>query len=66
MSKANELLDNCTTDLTRLAKLKLSLKEKLSELNQLDDELFDLVDKETRDEGIEQADAFKQGLYGAI
>ena len=43
LSKANKLLDNCTTDLTHLAKLNLSLQENLSVLKQLDDEILDLV-----------------------
>ena len=66
LSKANKLLANCTTYLTHLAKLKLSLEENLSVLKQLDDEILDLVGKGTRADEIEQVDAFKKDLYGVI
>ena len=57
----------CTTelDVNLLLQLKLSLEEKLSTLKQLDGEILDLVEDDTVEDEIEQADAYKERVYAA-
>ena len=71
VKEADELLAAITpahpADATKLAQLQLSLQEKLETIGKLDDELFELID----DEGeltseIDQADIFKQSIYGTL
>ena len=49
-----------------LAQLKLSLEEKLSTLTKLDSEILDLTEDDDVDAEIQEADEFKDRMYGAI
>ena len=51
-------------DVKGLLQLKLSLDEKLSTLKKLDGEILELVDGAVEEE-IDQADAYKEGVYAA-
>ena len=71
VKEVDELLAAITpgrpADATKLAQLRLSLREKLETISKLDDELFELID----DEGeltseIDQADIFKQSIYATL
>ena len=61
ITKVTELLAAEKVDLTRLASLKLSLKEKLDTIKLLDEEILNLVDEARLEDEIEEADAFRQG-----
>ena len=53
-------------DLAKLSQLKLSLQEKLESLKLLDGEMVGLVEERDLNSEIEQADAFKEGIYTAV
>ncbi len=53
-------------DRTKLAQLKLTLTEKLETLRCLDEEILELAEEGDLEGEIEQADTFKQGVYGAM
>ena len=66
VSRAGELLGADTPDVVRLSQLKLSLQEKLDVLKQLDGEILGLVEEGSVAEEIEQADRFKEEIYGIM
>ena len=54
-------------DLTKLATLRISLREKLDALSKLDEEIFELIEDETKlAADIETADAFKMSIHATI
>ena len=66
VKKAVELLAAEHPDATKLSQLKLSLKEKLEVLSQLDGEISYLVEEESITEEIEQSDGIKEGIYSIL
>ena len=66
MNIIDALLAEESPDLARLAQLKRSLEEKLSTLTRLDSEILDLTEDEDLDTEIQEADEFKDRVYGAI
>ena len=66
LSQIDALLEQESPDLSKLSQLKLSLHEKLETLKLLDGEMLDLVEEEELTSEIEQADAFKEGIYTAV
>ena len=68
VKKAEELLAQEVPNKSLLARMKLSLQEKLSTLKELDSEVVDLVKEEEEEvvNEIEQADACKEDIYDAI
>ena len=66
LSQIDVLLEQESPDLSKLSQLKLSLHEKLETLKLLDGEMLDLVEEEELTSEIEQADAFKEGIYTAV
>ena len=66
VKKAEELLAQEVPNKSLLARMKLSLQEKLSTLKELDSEVVDLVKEEEVVNEIEQADAYKEDIYDAI
>ena len=66
LSQIDTLLEQESPDLSKLSQLKLSLHEKLETLKLLDGEMLDLVEEEELTSEIEQADAFKAGIYMAV
>ena len=66
MNAIDALLSEEEPDPARLAQLKLSLQEKLSTLTRLDSEILDLTEDENVDTEIQEADEFKDRVYGAI
>ena len=67
LSKAEDLLARPDRDQAALSQLKLSLKDKLDVLGQLDNDILELIDAEDAlTEDIEQADIVKEGIYGVI
>jgi len=65
VKKAEELLAQEDTNHSQLARIRLSLQEKLSTLKELDSEVVDLVKEEVPNE-IEQADAYMEDIYDTI
>ena len=67
VKKAEELLAADHPNIIRLSQLRLSLKEKLDVLGQLDGEILNLVEEEkaVTDE-IEQSDELKEGVYSIL
>ena len=54
-------------DLTKLATLRISLREKLDALSKLDEEIFELIEDETElATDIETADAFNMSIHATI
>ena len=67
LNKAEDLLARPDRDQAALSQLKLSLKDKLDVLGQLDNGILELIDAEDAlTEDIEQADIVKEGIYGVI
>ena len=66
LSQIDELLAQENPDLSKLSQLKLSLQGKLETLKLLDGEMVDLVEEKDLNSEIEQADAFKEGIYTAV
>ena len=66
LTRINVLLVEDPPDISKLSQLKLSIQEKLETIKLLDGEMLDLVDEEELTSEIEQADAFKEGVYAAI
>jgi len=66
MNTIDTLLAEESPDLARLAQLKRSLEEKLSTLTRLDSEISDLTEDENLDAEIQEADEYKDRVYGAI
>ena len=62
LSQIDELLAQESPDLAKLSQLKLSLQT----LKLLDGEMVDLVEERDLNSEIEQADAFKEGIYTAV
>ena len=60
------LLAGESPNLLKLSQLKLSLQEKLDTLKLLDSEILGLIDEGELTSEIEQADAFKEGIYTAM
>jgi len=65
MNTIDALLAEESPDLARLAQLKRSLEEKLSTLTRLDSEILDLTEDENLDAEIQEADEYKDRVYGA-
>ena len=61
--KAEELLARDPTDYPQLAKIRLSLQEKVSVLKKLDAEIVDLVKEDEVADEIERADAYMEDVY---
>lgn len=53
-------------DKSKFSKLKLSPKEKLETVKQLDGNILELTEDAKIDDEIKQADLFKEGIYTAI
>ena len=66
LMQTNALLTEDPPDLSKLSQLKLSIQEKLETIKLLDGELSDLVSEDELTAEIEQADAFKEGVFAAI
>ena len=67
VKKSEELFAADPPDTTKLAQLKMSLKEKLEVLSRLDGEILSLVEEEASiSEEIEQSDGFKEGIYAIL
>ena len=66
LTQIDTLLAEESPDLSRLSQLKLSLQEKLETLKLLDGEILGLIDEGELTSEIEQADAFKEGIYTAV
>jgi len=66
VTQINGILSEDNPDLTKLLQLKLSIQEKLETIKSLDGELLDLVTEDDLTSEIEQADAYKEGIYAAI
>lgn len=66
LTQINALLTEDPPDLSKLSQLKLSIQEKLETIKLLDGELLDLVSEDELTAEIEQADAFKEGVFVAI
>jgi len=64
--KAEELLTADSPDFAQLAKIRLSLQEKVSVLKQLDSEVVDLVKEEEIADEIEQADTYMEDVYDTM
>ena len=64
--KAEELLSKADPDIAQLAKVRLSLQEKVSVLKQLDSEVVDLVKEEEVADEIEQADTYMEDVYDVM
>jgi hypothetical protein len=64
--KAEELLAKDGLDLAQLAKIRLSLQEKVSVLKQLDSEVVDLVGEDEVADEIEQADTYMEDVYATM
>ena len=65
VNRAEELLAEESTDVTRLSQLRLSLLEKLDVLKQLDGEILDHVAEAIAEE-IEHSDGFKESGYTVL
>ena len=66
LTQIDTLLTEDPPDLARLSQLKLSIQEKLETIKLLDGELLDLVGEDELTSEIEQADAYKEGVFAAI
>ena len=66
VKKVEELLAQEDPNKSQLARIKLSLQEKLSILKELDSEVVDLVKEEEVANEIEQADAYMEDIYDAM
>ena len=67
LNKLDELrADSDSIDTSKLLRLKLSLEEKLGTLKTLDSEILDLTKEDDLGDEIEQADAYKEGIYDAM
>ena len=66
LSQIDALLREESSDLSKLQQLRLSLQEKLETLRLLDGEMLDLVEEGELTSEIEQADAFREGIYTAM
>ena len=66
LTQIDTLLAEESPDLSKLSQLKLSLQEKLETIKLLDGEMLGLIDEEELTSEIEQADAFKEGIYTAV
>ena len=66
MNAVDALLSREDPELARLAQLKLSLEEKLNILTKLDSEVLDLTADDDVEDEIQEADEFKDRVYGAI
>lgn len=64
--KAEELLAKDDLDIAQLAKIRLSLQEKVSVLKQLDSEVVDLVNEDEVADEIEQADSYMEDVYDTM
>ena len=64
--KAEELFAQEDPNHSQLARIRLSLQEKLSILKELDSEVVDLVKEEEVAHEIEQADVYMEDIYDAI
>ena len=66
VKKSEELFAADPPDTTKLAQLKMSLKEKLEVLSRLDGEILSLVEEASITEEIEQSDGVKEGIYAIL
>ena len=67
VKKSEELFAADTLDTTKLAQLKMSLKEKLEVLSWLDGEILSLVEEEASiTKEIQQSDGVKEGTYAIL
>ena len=66
MSAIDALVGEEEPDAIRLAQLKLSLEEKLNTLTRLDSEILDITEDDNVEDEIQEADEFKERVYGAI
>ena len=66
LTQIDTLLAEESPNLSKLSQLKLSLQEKLDTLKLLDSEMLGLIDEGELTSEIEQADAFKEGIYTAM
>ena len=64
--EAIEATDDLESVVTKLEQCRITLKEKLETLKQLDEEILVLVDDGEVDDEIEQADTFKERIHVAI
>ena len=64
--KAEDFLAEEEPNHSQLARIRLSLQEKLSVLKELDSEVVDLVKEEEVANEIEQADTYMEDMYDAI
>ena len=66
LTQIDTLLVEESPNLSKLSQLKLSLQEKLDTLKLLDSEMLGLIDEGELTSEIEQANAFKEGIYTAM
>ena len=66
VTQIDGILGEDSPDITKLLQLKLSIQEKLETIKSLDGEMLDLVTEEELTSEIEQADAYKEGIYIAM
>ena len=67
IARINDLLAaEESPDASRLAQLRLSLEEKFTMIKRLDDEILDLTEEDGLAAEIEQADTYKEDIYGVL
>ena len=67
IARINDLLAaEESPDVSRLAQLRLSLEEKFTTIKRLDDEILDLKEEDGLAAEIEQADTYKEDIYGLL
>ena len=67
ITRAEALLAEDDPDVSTLTQIKMSLREKLDTLRQLDSEIVNLLEDEAAVvDDIEQADTFKEGVYSTM
>ena len=64
--EAIEITEDLESVVTKLEQCKITLKEKLEILKQLDEEILELVEDGDVDNEIEQADTFKERIHVVI
>ena len=66
LREAIETTEDLDSVVTKLEQCRITLKEKLEILKQLDEEILELVEDDEVDNEIEQADIFKERIHVAI
>jgi len=66
ITQTETLLSEETPNVVKLSQSKLSLQEKLETIKVLDGEMLELMEDEDLAEEVQQADGFKEGIYGAM